>query len=839
MAPPPEDYDHLKTLFLRLLDLSPAEREPILRERSLEDPEVAAKVRRMLEHSESEAKDAAILPFPATIPDVPMPAFIGPYRVEKLLGEGGFGVVYQCRHRDSGRPAAVKTLRATLITREAEGRFFREAKALQRLDHPGIAQLIEAGLFSLPGRESRPFLALELVEGLPLLDYVEQHCRLESLRLSLFAEICDILHYAHQNGVVHRDLKPGNILVDEGGQPHLIDFGLARLDGGFTARLTTATQGGQLLGTLAYMSPEQAAGTPGEVGVRSDIYSLGVVGYEMLTGRLPQEIGSGDLRGAIGALVHPTLKPLGEIHPRFRGPLESVFTTALAVEKADRYASAEELAADIRRFQAGEFRSIRALARGRRWRRAMKAHPRRLLGLATALVLLGTLTPGLVRTVRERIEIHQTNRRLAPVFAMTREAEGRFFSDLRRPRPLRETVALYEAAEAKLRDLSDVSFAPRLTALLDVRLGDAYAILGGYSYDAEDYRLAIHHHRAALDAPRDAGAAESISDSFVQRAVTNLPAWHYRLHLAGSTRDMARVADPVPLLRRAEAEYQKALSECAAYSDQDPALPVTNLPIRSTGYLFALNDLGRTMVALGAATGDLNRIHQGTGLSLAAEERLPKVTGVKAARGSMLHNAGVGYLRAAQVREDTLSLGYAKKLLEEALHIRSETVAPRGHVATLLALAELQEQLAEFGEAGGRTSRLLEARDTLDPALEILDPKDDAVWPAVLKVHLAGIETKLGSLEHLDRASRLIREATPVLPRRRVPLQYMWLRYETGRLNEALWRRGVDPDRSLETARKAYGDAATILQPHQHPVWYELMRQARDRSAAARSRTEG
>ena len=214
-----------------------------------------------------------------------LPSTIGRYRIIRLLGEGGMGAVYEAEQDSPQRTVALKVIRAGYATDEMLRRFENETQALGRLQHPGIAQIYDAGTAETPlGRQ--PYFAMELVRGETLLKYCDEHKLNVRQRLELVAKICDAVQHAHQRGLIHRDLKPANIIVGEDGQPKILDFGVARLTDS-DAQATRQTDIGQLIGTLAYMSPEQVLGDPAEVDTRSDVYALGVILYELLAGKMP------------------------------------------------------------------------------------------------------------------------------------------------------------------------------------------------------------------------------------------------------------------------------------------------------------------------------------------------------------------------------------------------------------------------------------------------------------------------------------------------------------------------------------------------------------------------
>jgi serine/threonine protein kinase/Tfp pilus assembly protein PilF len=275
-----------------------------------------------------------------------LPESIGRYRILRLLGEGGMGAVYVAEQENPHRTVALKVIRAGYADSELVRRFENEAQALGRLHHPGIAQIYEAGTADTPfGRQ--PYFAMELVHGQTLLAYCDQHHLNVRQRLELAAKIADAVQHAHQRGLIHRDLKPANILVDEAGQPRILDFGVARLTDADT-QATRQTNIGQLIGTLAYMSPEQVQGDPDALDTRSDVYALGVILYEMLAGKLPYTLPR-QLHDVVRTIQQTEASPLSTMVKSYRGDIETIVAKALEKDKTRRYASAAELAADIRR----------------------------------------------------------------------------------------------------------------------------------------------------------------------------------------------------------------------------------------------------------------------------------------------------------------------------------------------------------------------------------------------------------------------------------------------------------------------------------------------------------
>src|SRR5262249_45820139 len=195
------------------------------------------------------------IPAPGAAVTAALPPRIGRYRILRLLGEGGMGVVYEAEQDNPRRVVALKVIRPGLVAPGLLKRFTQEAQILGRLHHPGIVPIYEAGV----AEDGQPFFALELVRGEALDEYARRHALDPAARLGLLARVCDAVQHAHEHGIIHRDLKPGNILVDEAGRPKVLDFGVARAADPDLPMSTGHTRTGQLVGTLSYMSPEQAA----------------------------------------------------------------------------------------------------------------------------------------------------------------------------------------------------------------------------------------------------------------------------------------------------------------------------------------------------------------------------------------------------------------------------------------------------------------------------------------------------------------------------------------------------------------------------------------------------
>ncbi len=329
-------------------------------------------------------------------------ASVGPYRLLELLGEGGMGKVYLAEQDQPRRRVALKLMRVSGL--EALRRFRLEAEVLGRLEHPHIARIYESGVAQAHGLEVQgldltssgvqtPYLAMEYVAGLELFAHSERAQLTLRAKIQLLASIADAVHHAHLRGVVHRDLKPANILIDERGEPKILDFGIAHVlqEGGASVAMqpTRMTREGQLIGTLAYMSPEQLLGTQTHVDVRTDVYSLGVIAYEWLCAALPYPSDQLSTLALIRCIDENDPEPISNVNPAVPADLSMAIMKALDKDLSRRYGSAGEFADDLRRFLANE--PVRARAATLNYLVKKFVRRNRLLVASTALIVLTLL----------------------------------------------------------------------------------------------------------------------------------------------------------------------------------------------------------------------------------------------------------------------------------------------------------------------------------------------------------------------------------------------------------------------------------------------------------------
>jgi len=303
---------------------------------------------------------------------------IGPYRLVQRIGVGGMGEVWRAEQTAPfHRTVAIKLIKAGMDTRAVVARFETERQALALMEHPNIAKVFDAG--ATP--EGRPYFVMEYVPGLPITKYCDKLRLTLHDRLALFTQVCEGVQHAHQKAIIHRDLKPSNVLISEVDQkpvPKIIDFGLAKAAGARLGEATLYTEVGGVVGTPDYMSPEQSDSTERNIDTRTDVYSLGVILYELLVGALPfssrqSEAGTPAMLEKIRS-EEPTLpsakfKALGPsshesaakrqeepqaLRRRLRGELDWITVKALEKERSRRYGSPSELSADIQRYLKNE-----------------------------------------------------------------------------------------------------------------------------------------------------------------------------------------------------------------------------------------------------------------------------------------------------------------------------------------------------------------------------------------------------------------------------------------------------------------------------------------------------
>ncbi len=386
--------ERVRELFDRACDLAPGARDAFLNEQCAGDSELRARVDRLLRQTERASSPIDVSPVGEQIRSAlgsmearPLPERVGRFRVLCLIGRGGMGAVYEAEQDNPRRSVALKVVRSDAASPDVLRRFEHEAQILGRLQHPGIACIHEAGIADI-GSGPQPYLAMELIRGSGLRAHLAAGTLDLRAKLDLFVRICEAVEHAHRAGVVHRDLKPSNILINEAGQPKIVDFGVARVTTPGSAGATMHTRTGQIMGTLTYMSPEQIAGDGASVDGRSDVYALGVILFETLTGRLPHDFESRSLAEAARMIREEEPSRLSSINSSLKGDLETIVAKALEKEPTRRYSSAGDLAADVRRFLRDEPIRARPASTVYQLQKFARRHREIVAGIGAVFVVL-------------------------------------------------------------------------------------------------------------------------------------------------------------------------------------------------------------------------------------------------------------------------------------------------------------------------------------------------------------------------------------------------------------------------------------------------------------------
>jgi len=417
----PEQWRAARRAFDEAMARPPLERDAYL---DALDPILRGLVTQLIESDAQLTRtgrlDIAVTPGP-DLGAIATGTVIGEFTIERRIGQGGMGIVYLARQQAPDRAVALKLLRADSCAPGRLVRFRMEAEILGRLRHDRVAHVYRAGVAQVAGA-AVPYIAMEHVHGKTLREFDANAALTLRGKLALLIEVCRAVHHAHQRGVIHRDLKPSNILVTPDGQPKVVDFGIARLADAAGGR-TLQTQPGELLGTLPYMSPEQVAASPDSVDTRSDVYSLGMLAYEWLTGRLPYDVRSLPLADAVARVRRGGAEALRTAADGLPAELRLTLQKALHGDPELRYASMADLADDWERYLAG--RAISARAPTVRYQLRVFARTNRAFVTSAAViaaVVLGAAAVSLAFGVRATRAAERAVREV-----QRREALNRFF----------------------------------------------------------------------------------------------------------------------------------------------------------------------------------------------------------------------------------------------------------------------------------------------------------------------------------------------------------------------------------------------------------------------------
>jgi tetratricopeptide (TPR) repeat protein/predicted Ser/Thr protein kinase/TolB-like protein len=663
-----------------------------------------------------------------------IPAVIGHYRIIRLLGEGGMGAVYEAEQETPRRTVALKIIKPGFGSAGHLRRFEKEAQALGRLQHPGIAQIYEAGTAD-SGWGVQPYFAMEFIRGKTLREYVHDRHLTTRQRLDLMARISEAVHHAHERGLIHRDLKPSNIVVDETGQPKILDFGVARVtDSDMEA--TRQTDVGQLIGTLAYMSPEQVLADPLQLDTRSDVYALGVILYELLAGDLPYNIGNSTIHDAVRTIRDTDPAPLSSFQRIYRGDIETIVAKALEKDKKRRYASAADLAEDIRRHLANQPILARPPSASYQLQKFYGRHKAGVIGTAAALVLAASSAVITWRGTTGPVESVQFA--VLP-FASTAETKG----------VAAEIMRDAAAQVSRVRGTSRIKF-DRVRDPLKA----THVLQGAITAEGGDIvvHASVTDKRSGTQLRDWTARYDSQQTRFAGGAVAGVVTWGLDLPPVAAKESVNAAAredyrNGLAFLRRDEqADRGLALLERAVRSDPDS--PLTHAALAEadwTKYRITREPMWRERARAAIQDAqrrnpDLAPVHRAAGLPLAdagdyemAAAEYRRAIGLDPNQGDAFQRIGVVYEKSGQLQEALAAYQNAVKVdpdlyanhqalgawyfnrssYEEAIRhfIRGEQLAPEEPEAHRV-LGAAYTNIGKFGDAEQEFRRAISLKET-------------------------------------------------------------------------------------------------------------------------------
>ncbi len=723
------------------------------------------------------------------------PKEIGPYKIIDVLGVGGMGTVYRAEQQYPSRTVALKVVQTPLYSKSMARRIEYEAQVLARLQHVGIAQVFEAGTAKLNG-VTVPFFAMELVDGRTLTSHAETYDLNTRQKLELICRVCAAVQHAHRQGVIHRDLKPANVLVTSDGQPKVLDFGIARVTDSDIQTTTLHTDVGQLVGTIAYMSPEQVAGDSSNIDTRSDVYALGVLAFELLTGQLPHAVGGKTIAESARIIQHDNPRTLRGFSSEFQGDLETVILKALEKDRERRYGSAAEFAADLKRYLDNEPVIARPASLTYQIRKFAQRNRSLVASIVAAFVLLiiavsGT-SYGLVEAMRERDDAIQARQELQAAKEAVEEetmkmtAVNTFLGRmLRAPDPMGNEGGKRDMTVVEMLDREAGSIGeafkdqPMIESAIRTTIGSTYAGLGRYPEAEVQLQIALKKHK-------ESGGPES---NDTQRA---------KRDLGGVLVKLGRIDEAIPLMRESleiqanneegkwTTEYAVAavrlgwaLEKQGQYAEAErwmrPAIPVLKAEGETHRHVYAssINNLAKVINKLGrpAEAEELYTEAQNKFIELHGPDNfsvgltMNNIAIMRHLQGDK-EGAAVGHLKAVEILRKTLGSDHPtlatvfnnvgllyfdiEKMEDAEVHLREAlriytTAYGEDHPETIdgqYALGLVLYELKMFEEAESTYKHVFEQRRKL------MGPTTDKTLLA--EMHWARCRAKLGDSETTD-----------------------------------------------------------------------------------------
>ncbi len=529
----PARFKDIRRVFQSIIELDPSARDAALRTAAQNDQTLLQEVKQLIAaHDRPDAfidQPAANLKLLVSSQEGQADLagrLIGPYQLQERIGQGGMGEVWRAEQQfPVRRQAAIKLIKTGMDTREVVARFESERQALALMDHPAIAKVFDAG--STP--EGKPYFAMEYVSGVPVTAYCDEHKLTTRRRLELMIRVCEGVQHAHQKAIIHRDLKPSNILVTEvDGKPvpKIIDFGVAKAISQSLTNETSFTRAGVIIGTPDYMSPEQASTGIGDIDTRTDVYSLGVILYELLSGSLPfdsRKLPIDEVLRNVRYSDAPAPSTRIRAHDNqttvsgnrgtdpysliqlLRGDLDAITLKALEKHRSRRYESPSDLAADIRRYLRSEPVTARLASASYQISKYIRRHLAGVFVAATFVLLLGAFGVAeavqLERITRERDRADRITNFMTSMFRVSDPSESKG----------NKVTAREILDKASVSARSGLEKDPEMEAQMMNVIGNVYYNLGLYS-QAEPLLTEALRTRRKIFGTDNAKTAQSISE---------------------------------------------------------------------------------------------------------------------------------------------------------------------------------------------------------------------------------------------------------------------------------------------------------------------------------------
>ena len=688
-----------------------------------------------------------------SLPGEAPPAWIGDYQVLGVLGRGGMGIVYEAEQRSPRRRVALKVVRGEAALDDNHLMLFRrEVEVLARLEHPMIARIYDSGRTP----EGRHFFAMELVRGRTLDAAMRRDAPIDEpelrRRLALLADVADAVHYAHQRGVIHRDLKPSNLVVTEAagtgsaaGAPavKILDFGVARITDE-DVRSTRVTEIGVVRGTLSYMSPEQASGRPDAIDVRTDVYALGAILYEMLTGGLPHDLSKASLAQAVRILEEARPRPLRQAwkgSARLDEDVETIVAKALEKDPKDRYGSAAALAEDLRRWLDSKPILARPPSTLYQLRKFVRRNPLPTAFAATLLLLV----VGFAGAMGWQARRVAAERDRAQAAADKAEAINRFLQEtLQVANPdiggSHQTTILEALDQSLGRIGRTFEGQPVLEADVRETLGETYNTLGEFAKTEEQLKRALELRLAQLGPLHsDTGTTYgALSRLYHQTS-------RYDEAIDAATKGIAaeRAAPGPRHIRLAERLNDLGYAYYFAGKPEQAETPVAEaLEIGHAWPEGPTYPLGESLLLMGNIRASEGKLDEGAKLLEEALDVAVKVLGPTNTEADNARNA------LAMVLMQQKAFDRAEKLLLEVLENTRKALGPK-HPTVAVTL----ENLGNIYYQQGHLDKTIEMLDQVAAIRrEVLGPENPAVGRTLC--NRGTVQWRAGKLEEAERSMR-------------------------------------------------------------------------------------